>query len=78
MQLLGEVGFVNVKAEDRTKQFLSILGLELREFQPQRAEFLEEFSEENYKEIVDGWNAKTRRCNAGDQTWGLFLATKPL
>ena len=27
--------------------------------------------------IVDGWTAKIKRCSAGDQAWGYFVAKKP-
>jgi phosphoethanolamine N-methyltransferase len=70
------VGFVNVRAEDRTKQFISILHTEIQRFEPQKSDFLEDFSQADYDEIVDGWSAKVKRCNAGDQVWGMFLAEK--
>lgn len=75
-QLLEEVGFVSVKAEDRTKQFVNILRVELAEFETQESDFLRDFSQADYDEIVNGWHAKTRRCQAGDQAWGMFLAEK--
>ncbi|GAV02065.1 hypothetical protein RvY_12677 [Ramazzottius varieornatus] len=75
-KLLEEVGFVNVKAEDRTKQFVNILRVELAEFETQESDFLRDFSQADYDEIVNGWSAKTRRCQAGDQAWGMFLAEK--
>ncbi|OQV16202.1 Phosphoethanolamine N-methyltransferase 1 [Hypsibius exemplaris] len=75
-KLLEDVGFVNVRAEDRTKQFIGILRTELQNFEPQQSEFVENFSQEDYDEIVDGWNAKVKRCSAGDQAWGSFLAEK--
>lgn len=75
-QVLEKAGFTNVRAEDRTQQFISILHNELRKFEPLQSEFVEEFSQEDYDEIVDGWNAKIKRCHAGDQAWGLFLGEK--
>ncbi|XP_055356151.1 uncharacterized protein LOC129601378 [Paramacrobiotus metropolitanus] len=75
-QLLEEVGFVHVKADDRTQQFISVLHNELRKFEPLEAEFVEQFSREDYEQIVSGWNAKVGRCHAGDQAWGLFIAEK--
>ena len=39
--------------------------------------FEQDFTEQDFKEIEEGWKAKLVRCNAGDQAWGLFVATKP-
>ena len=36
----------------------------------------QEFSEEDFLAIVNGWREKLQRCNSGDQRWGLFHATK--
>jgi hypothetical protein len=32
--------------------------------------------QEDYDDIVNGWNAKLKRSSAGEQRWGLFIATK--
>lgn len=37
---------------------------------------LQEFSEEDYLEIVNGWKGKLARSRSGDQRWGLFYARK--
>lgn len=37
---------------------------------------MEEFSQEDYDAIVNSWTEKLQRCEAGDQRWGLFHATK--
>lgn len=36
----------------------------------------QEFSEEDYLAIVNGWREKLGRSNSGDQRWGLFYATR--
>ncbi|KAF2369029.1 S-adenosyl-L-methionine-dependent methyltransferase [Trinorchestia longiramus] len=74
--ILEKCGYKNVVAEDKTKDFISILGDELRRFEPTKETFIKEFSAEDYEGIVDGWKAKQVRCSAGDQAWGLFLAYK--
>jgi phosphoethanolamine N-methyltransferase len=33
-------------------------------------------SQEDYDDIVNGWKAKLQRSSAGEQRWGLFIATK--
>lgn len=38
--------------------------------------YFKTFSSEDYDAIVQGWNDKLRRCDKGDQKWGLFYAEK--
>ena len=35
-----------------------------------------DFSEDDFKYLIDGWTNKLIRTKAGDQKWGLFLAEK--
>ena len=37
----------------------------------------QEFSLKDFDDLVDGWKIKVNRVDAGDQGWGLFIATKP-
>lgn len=37
---------------------------------------MQEFSQEDYDTIVNGWTEKLQRCETGDQRWGLFCATR--
>jgi len=76
-QLLEKVGFKSVVAEDKTKDFMDILELELKKFTNDKSDFVQQFSEADFKYIEDGWKSKLVRCEAGDQSWGLFMATKP-
>jgi len=32
--------------------------------------------QEDYDDIVKGWKTKLQRSSAGEQRWGLFIATK--
>jgi phosphoethanolamine N-methyltransferase len=34
------------------------------------------YHQEDYDDIVNGWSAKLKRSSAGEQKWGLFIATK--
>ncbi|XP_072350930.1 uncharacterized protein [Scyliorhinus torazame] len=76
-KMLQDVGFACVVTEDRTRQFVEILKLELRRLESGRTAFLQEFSEADYLYIVDGWKEKMSRSERGDQRWALFLAEKP-
>ncbi|KAG0534800.1 hypothetical protein BDA96_04G311100 [Sorghum bicolor] len=59
-QMLKSAGFSDVIAEDRTDQ----------------DDFLSDFTQEDYDDIVNSWKAKLQRSSAGEQRWGLFIATK--
>jgi len=75
-QMLRNAGFHDVIAEDRTDQFLTVLQRELSEVEKNKDDFLADFGQEDYDDIVSGWNAKLQRSSAGEQRWGLFIATK--
>ncbi|XP_077244688.1 phosphoethanolamine N-methyltransferase 1-like [Tasmannia lanceolata] len=75
-QMLKDAGFDEVIAEDRTDQFVTVLQRELDAVEKDKDAFICDFSEEDYSEIVDGWKAKLRRSNSGEQRWGLFIAKK--
>lgn len=75
--LLKRVGFEQVKAIDKTDEFVSVLKEEMQRFRPTKASFVKEFSLNDYNELVNGWDVKVDRCTQGEQGWGLFLATKP-
>ncbi|XP_043113002.1 phosphoethanolamine N-methyltransferase 3-like isoform X1 [Puntigrus tetrazona] len=75
-EFLTEVGFRNVRAEDRTEQFIQVIKAELQRAEEMKDEFIQEFSQEDYDAVVNGWTEKLQRCKTGDQRWGLFYATK--
>ncbi|ESO87855.1 hypothetical protein LOTGIDRAFT_219756 [Lottia gigantea] len=78
-KVLEKAGLVNVKAEDKTVLFGEILRSELERTLSIKDEFIEEFGEKNYNDIVEGWTDKVKRVGKGDgdQRWGLFYAEKP-
>ncbi|KAK2999648.1 hypothetical protein RJ639_023765, partial [Escallonia herrerae] len=57
-------------------QFIEVLQKELNRVEEERNEFIEDFSEEDYNDIVGGWKAKLIRSSSGEQRWGLFFAQK--
>ncbi|KAM5570419.1 hypothetical protein ABKV19_011195 [Rosa sericea] len=75
-QMLTDAGFDDVIAEDRTDQFIKVLQRELNAVEKDKDAFIEDFSEEDYNDIVGGWKAKLVRTNSGEQKWGLFIAKK--
>ncbi|WMV35240.1 hypothetical protein MTR67_028625 [Solanum verrucosum] len=75
-QMLRDAGFNEVIAEDRTEQFMKVLQKELDIVENERETFIQEFSEQDYNDIVGGWKAKLVRSSSGEQRWGLFFAKK--
>ncbi|OVA01721.1 Methyltransferase type 11 [Macleaya cordata] len=75
-QMLKDAGFDEVITEDRTDQFMKVLQRELDAVEKDREEFISDFSEEDYNDIVGGWKAKLIRSSSGEQRWGLFIAKK--
>ncbi|CAH2036136.1 unnamed protein product [Thlaspi arvense] len=75
-QMLKDAGFEDVIAEDRTDQFVQVLRRELERVEKEKEEFISDFSEEDYNDIVGGWKAKLERSTSGEQKWGLFIANK--
>ncbi|GKV23689.1 hypothetical protein SLEP1_g33391 [Rubroshorea leprosula] len=75
-QMLRDAGFDKVVAEDRTDQFIQVLQRELHSVEKGKNTFIQDFSEEDYNDIVGGWKAKLVRSSSGEQRWGLFFAKK--
>ncbi|GKE08906.1 hypothetical protein Tco_1412457, partial [Tanacetum coccineum] len=69
-------GFGKVTAEDRTVQFKEVLTRELERVEKEKEEFIRDFTEGDYNDIVGGWKAKLVRVGSGEQKWGLFYAEK--
>ncbi|KAH9621395.1 hypothetical protein KSS87_004202 [Heliosperma pusillum] len=75
-QMLKDAGFDDVIAEDRTDQFIQVLQRELDATEKDKDDFIADFSEYDYEDIVGGWKAKLARTASGEQRWGLFIAQK--
>ncbi|XP_071697903.1 phosphoethanolamine N-methyltransferase 1-like [Rutidosis leptorrhynchoides] len=75
-QMLRDAGFGEVTAEDRTEQFKEVLTRELERVEKEKEEFIQDFTEEDYNDIVGGWKSKLVRVGQGEQKWGLFFAKK--
>ncbi|XP_076932316.1 phosphoethanolamine N-methyltransferase 3-like [Bidens hawaiensis] len=75
-QMLRDAGFEEVITEDRTEQFKEVLRRELERVENGKEEFIHDFTEEDYNDIVGGWKAKLVRTGSGEQRWGLFFAKR--
>lgn len=75
-KLFTDLGFVNVQAENVTDTFVEMLKAELVKFEAMKTEFIDEFSEKDYEDLINGWNEKLVRCADGHQVWGKFYCEK--
>ncbi|XP_077977019.1 uncharacterized protein LOC144432630 [Glandiceps talaboti] len=75
-QLIESAGFINVRVENRTNQFVELLDKEKKRFLENKEDLLKELSEEDFQYMVDRWDMKRRHCDTGNFQWGLFFAEK--
>ncbi|XP_061756323.1 phosphoethanolamine methyltransferase isoform X1 [Nerophis ophidion] len=75
-KFIQDAGFCSVQVQDRTAQFIQVIKDELQRADAAKTDFIQEFSEEDFSEIVKGWREKLERSNSGDQRWGLFHARR--
>lgn len=73
-KMIQGAGFTDVAAEDRTWQFEKCLRRELEGLEAKKADFLKDFSEDDYTVVAAGWGDKLQRAAKGEQRWGLFSA----
>jgi len=76
--ILERAGFENVVASDKTGLMIDIMKMEIQKFNSIKPKFIDEFSQEDFDYIDQGWKDKMVRCKEGDQAWGLFTAKKPI
>ncbi len=75
--VLEAAGFVAVRSEDRTADFLTSMRGELAHLERKREDFLREFTVADYAHLHERWSKKIQFCERGDLRWGLFLAQCP-
>lgn len=76
-KVLEDSGFTEIDSEDWTMAFKDALERELRQLTSRREEFVSLFSQKDYDDLYNGWTAKLKRVDAGDQAWIFGLARKP-
>ncbi|KAG2411176.1 Phosphomethylethanolamine N-methyltransferase [Vigna angularis] len=75
-KMLEDAGFDDLIVEDQTDQFVKTLEKELDALEKKKEDFIREFGEDDYNEIVERWKAKQSRGESKEQMWGLFIAKK--
>ncbi len=77
-RLLAGAGFREVRAEDRTAQFIAQTERELERLSHGKDEFLRRFTTEDFDYLARRWTLRVRACRAGDMRWGwLFARGRP-
>jgi phosphoethanolamine N-methyltransferase len=76
--ILEKAGWIVERADDKTEWFKEILLTEKDRAIKNKSEFLEKFSQDEFDQLMDGWDSKLTRIPKGHQRWGFFVARKPL
>ena len=76
-RILTSTGFQQVQVEDWTDLFELSLHRELLKLHSRKDEFLEQFSQQDFDQLNDGWNGKLARVARGEQGWLYGYAEKP-
>ncbi|XP_048253287.1 phosphoethanolamine N-methyltransferase 3-like [Haliotis rufescens] len=74
---LEKAGFEDVRVEDKTQTFTETLTTALNQTYKRSDEFIGDFSQKDFDDIVSGWKDTLHQCEEGEQRWGIFHATKP-
>ena len=69
-RLIEAAGFVEVRAEDRTNQFIEILQRELNDLPKDM------LSAADADDLIRGWTEKIHRAQNGEHRWGWFTAKR--
>ena len=74
--ILQKAGFGEVDANDVSDYFISVSHDELVKYRGIKDQVLDEFTQNDFDAICQGWEEKIARAKSGNQTWGLFKAKK--
>ena len=74
--LLEKSGLKISQGYDNTKRFVVALEEELQHLISMKEEFLQNFTQHDYEDLIQGWEKKITRAKQGYQKWGCFYAKK--
>ena len=74
--LLEKSGLKIIQGYDNTKRFVVALEAELQHLISIKEEFLQNFTQHDYEDLIQGWEKKITRAKQGYQKWGCFYAKK--
>jgi len=75
-QIMLSNGFSNVQAIDWKDKFDAALNWELKKLHDDKQDFMAKFTQKDYEYLENGWLAKLKRIEDGDQSWILGYAEK--
>jgi len=74
--LIEKSGLKIIQGYDNTKRFVVALEEELQHLISMKEEFLQNFTQHDYEDLIQGWEKKITRAKQGYQKWGCFYAKK--
>ena len=74
--LIEKSGLKIIQGYDNTKRFVVALEAELQHLISIKEEFLQNFTQHDYEDLIQGWEKKITRAKQGYQKWGCFYAKK--
>ena len=75
-QAIEQAGLKIIQGYDNTKRFVIALETELKHLISIKEEFLQNFTQHDYEDLIQGWEKKIARAQQGSQKWGYFYAKK--
>lgn len=74
--LLEKAGLTIIQSYDNTNRFVIALETELQHLISIKEEFLQNFTQYDYRDLIQGWEEKIAWAQKGYQKWGYFYAKK--
>merc|ERR1712176_343693 len=75
LKFITDAGF-DARHEDMSEWFVEILQMEIKTLMDMKQEFLNDHSEQDFEDLLSGWNDKVKRVTDGTQTWSVFVGSK--
>ena len=75
-QILRDAGFARVDVEDRTEDLLQSMVWERARLAASRERFITDFTEQEYREIVERWDKKIEFAQREELVWLVLTADK--
>ena len=73
--LFSDAGF-NARADDQSEWFIEILQMEIEKLESMKEEFLVDHSEQDFADLINGWDDKVERVKSKTQTVNKLICIK--
>ena len=71
----SDAGF-NARADDQSEWFIEILQMEIEKLESMKEEFLVDHSEQDFADLINGWDDKVERVKSKTQTVSRLIRIK--